>query len=632
MRRTALLVLFNLLLCILAPSAFAATSATKPPQIPVREFFKNPERCCYALSPSGTKIAFMKPWETRLNIYIRPVDGGQEKQITSVKDRDLSHVFWKSDRYLIFMRDFGGDENFHVFAHDLETGKEVDLTPHPNTRASVVDDLEDGPSDEMIISHNRRDPKVFDVFRINVRTGKEKKIAENNGKIMGWLTDHAGRLRVAIESDGVNTRVLYRETEGAAFRLLKETSFKDEFSPLMFTFDNKRLYVESNLGRDKTSLVEFDPAKAQELRVIYQHTDNDIGRLLASRKRKLLTGITVNTWKNNLVFFDLQTEKLYRSLEARFPGEEVRIFSSNKNEDRHIVVTFSDKSSGKYYFHDEKTGRTELLVDLSAHLPPENLTDIRPIQYTSRDGLVIHGYLALPKGREAKNLPVVVNPHGGPWARNNWGYNPEMQFLANRGYAVLQMNFRGSTGYGRRFWMASFKEWGKTMQNDVTDGVDWLIRQGIANPKKVCIYGGSYGGYATLAGLAFTPKVYACGVDYVGVSNIFTLLETIPPYWEPMRQQLYEMIGHPEKDKDLLTAASPIFHVDKIRAPLLVAQGAKDPRVKQAESDQIVAALKKRGIDVPYILKENEGHGFHNEENRFEFYEAMDKFLGKHLN
>lgn len=622
----------SLVLVLLAGAMQPALAQTnKPALIPVRDFFKNPERCCYAMSPDGTKLAFMKPWESRLNIFVRDIDGGLEKQITSVKDRDLSNVFWKGNRYLIFTRDFGGDENFHVFAYDLQTNKEIDLTPHANTRARIVDDLEDGPSDEMIVSHNKRDAKVFDVFRINVRTGKEQKIAENTGKIAGWLTDHAGRLRIAIETDGVQSRILYRETESKPFRLLKETSFKDSFSPVMFTFDNKNLYVQSNLGRDKTSLVEFDPAKGRELRVLYQHPENDVGRPLSSRKRKVLTGVSVNTSKVNLVFFDVEAEALYRSLEEKFPGQEVRIFSSNKNEDRHIVVTFSDRSSGRYYYFDQKTGKTELLADLSAHLPFEQLAEIRPIQYTSRDGLLIHGYLALPKGRDPKNLPVVVNPHGGPWARNSWGFNPEMQFLANRGYAVLQMNFRGSTGYGRKFWEASFKQWGKTMQDDVSDGVEWLVRQGIANPKKICIYGASYGGYATLAGLAFTPKLYACGVDYVGVSNIFTLLETIPPYWEPMRQQLYEMVGHPEKDKALLTAASPLFHVDKIKAPLLVAQGAKDPRVKQAESDQIVSALKKRGIDVPYILKENEGHGFQNEENRFEFYEAMEKFLNKHL-
>ncbi len=258
---------------------------------------------------------------------------------------------------------------------------------------------------------------------------------------------------------------------------------------------------------------------------------------------------------------------------------------------------------------------------------------MKPIQYQSRDGMTIHGYLTLPKGAEAKNLPVVINPHGGPWARDQWGFNPEIQFLANRGYAVLQMNFRGSTGYGRAFWEASFGEWGLKMQDDVSDGVQWLIDQGIADPKRIAIYGGSYGGYTTLAGITFTPELYACAIDYVGVSNLFTFMETIPPYWELYRQMLYEMVGDPDDptDKTRLEATSPVFHVDKIKAPLLIAQGAKDPRVNQAESDQMVAALEAKGIPVEYLLKENEGHGFRNEENRFEFYGAMERFLNQHL-
>jgi dipeptidyl aminopeptidase/acylaminoacyl peptidase len=271
------------------------------------------------------------------------------------------------------------------------------------------------------------------------------------------------------------------------------------------------------------------------------------------------------------------------------------------------------------------------LTEISPWLNESNLADVRPICYQSRDGLFIHGYLTLPKGVDAKSLPAVILPHGGPWARDNWGFNPSVQFLANRGYAVLQMNFRGSTGYGRKFWEASFKQWGKTMQDDVTDGVKWLVDQGIADPKRVGIFGGSYGGYVVLAGLAFTPDLYACGVDYVGVANLFTILETIPPYWEPRRQMMYEMMGHPEKDQELMRAASPVFHSEKIKVPLFIAQGANDPRVKKSESDQVVEAMKKRGIDVPYMVKNNEGHGFRNEENRFDFYRAMEQFLAEHL-
>ncbi|MCF6183618.1 MAG: S9 family peptidase, partial [Bacteroidales bacterium] len=276
----------------------------------------------------------------------------------------------------------------------------------------------------------------------------------------------------------------------------------------------------------------------------------------------------------------------------------------------------------------------EKITDVSPWLDENEMANQLPIEYKSRDGLTIHGYLTLPKGytiETAKNLPVVVNPHGGPWARDSWGFNPELQFLANRGFAVLQMNFRGSTGYGRKFWEISFKKWGREMQDDVTDGTKWLINKGIANPNKIAIYGGSYGGYATLMGLVKEPDLYAAGVDYCGVSNLFTFMKTIPPYWKPMLEMMYEMVGNPVKDSVMLRQVSPVFHVDKIKAPLFIAQGANDPRVNKDESDQMVKAMRKRGLDVEYMVKKNEGHGFRNEENRFDFYRGMEAFLEKHL-
>jgi len=350
-----------------------------------------------------------------------------------------------------------------------------------------------------------------------------------------------------------------------------------------------------------------------------------------SKKRKVLTEINYTTWKPERKFLDKETENIYKKLEAKLPKYEVYITFNNKNEDAFTVRTMSDRTLGSYYLYEKNTDKLTKLADRNPWLNENDLAEVKPILYKSRDGLTIHGYLTLPKGKAPKNLPVVVNPHGGPWARDIWGFNSEVQFLANRGYAVLQMNFRGSTGYGRKFWEISFKQWGKTMQDDVSDGVKWLIAQGIADPKRIAIYGGSYGGYATLAGLAFSPDLYACGVDYVGVSNLFTFMKSIPPYWKPYLDMFYEMVGDTKKDSVLMASASPVYHVDKIKAPLFVAQGAKDPRVNIDESNQIVEALKKRGIDVPYMVKDNEGHGFANEENRFDFYEAMETFLAKHL-
>lgn len=619
-----------LALTLMGSPATWAAKETPVPQYPVREFFKNPEITGFQLSEDGRWLAYLKPWENRMNIFVRPSAGGSEVRLTSMKDRDVAYFFWKGSQHLLYSRDFGGDENYHVFVVDVQTRQEKDLTPYPGVRASVVDELDDVSKDEILISHNKRDAKVFDVYRVSLKTGKETRIAQNNGKIMGWLTDHRGQLRVAIESDGVNTNLLYRESEKQPFKNILTTSFKDQMRPVFFTFDNKRLYAISNLGRDKAAVVEFDPKTAKEVRILAQHTDNDIMGLSYSKKRKVLTSARVNTWKIFPLFFDPEIEGLYNKLSKRLPDVEISLSSTNKAEDLYVVRTYSDRSRGAFYLYDVKGDSLLELAKLDI-LPPEHMVELKPIQYQSRDGLTIHGYLSLPKGVKAEKLPVIVNPHGGPWARDYWGFNPEVQFLANRGYAVLQMNFRGSTSYGKKFWEASFGQWGLKMQDDVTDGVQWLISEGIADPKRICIYGGSYGGYTTLAGLAFTPDLYACGVDYVGVSNLFTFLKTIPPYWKPMLDQMYEMVGHPEKDKDRLTRTSPALNTEKIKAPLFIAQGAKDPRVNKDESDQVVAALKKRGIDVPYLVKEEEGHGFRNEENRFEFYEAMEKFLQKHL-
>jgi dipeptidyl aminopeptidase/acylaminoacyl peptidase len=291
----------------------------------------------------------------------------------------------------------------------------------------------------------------------------------------------------------------------------------------------------------------------------------------------------------------------------------------------------SDRSLGTSYFYDITNDELTKIIERAPWINEDDMSEMKPISYKSKDGIVIHGYLTLPKGLDAKNLPVVINPHGGPWARDFWGFNPEVQFLANRGYAVLQMNFRGSTGYGRKFWESSFKQWGRTMQQDISDGVNWLVSEGIADPKRVAIYGASYGGYATLAGLTFTPELYACGVDYVGVSNMFTFMGTIPPYWKPYLEMFHEMVGNPHSDSISLREVSPVFYVDKIRAPLFIAQGANDPRVNKAESDQVVEALKKRGVQVEYMVKDNEGHGFANEENQFDFYGSMEHFLAKHI-
>ena len=602
----------------------------KAPLIPMEDFFRNPEKSSFKISPNGNHIAYMKPWKSRMNVYVVDIKTDVEKRLTSSSERSIYGFLWLGNNRIGYVKDDGGDENMHFYAVDKDGSNEIDLTPFENVKTTIIDDLEEDP-DHVILGLNKRNQQIFDPYRVNINTGKMEMIAENPGNISGWLTDHDGKLRIAVTSDGVNTSLLYRKSETDEFKSILTTDFKEGISPLFFTFDNKNLYVSSNRGRDKSAIYEFNIEQVQETKLIFEHEEVDVSSLMYSRKRKILTGVNYTVAKTKRVFFDDWRENIQNKLEAKLPGYEVGITSFSKDETKAVVVTYSDKSRGTYYYYDMTEDKITDLGKVSPWLNEDHMAEMKPVKYTSRDGLTIHGYLTLPKGSNGKNLPIVVNPHGGPWARDSWGYSSQVQFLANRGFGVFQMNFRGSTGYGREFWELSFKEWGKSMQDDITDGVKWLIDEGVADPKRIAIYGASYGGYATLAGLAFTPDLYACGVDYVGVSNIFTLLETLPPYWELGRQMMYEMIGNPETEKDILKAASPIFHVDSIKVPLFVAQGANDPRVKQAESDQIVEALRARSVEVPYMLKEDEGHGFYNEENQFDFYRAMEKFLKKHI-
>jgi len=611
--------------------ATPSASGASPGAIPMRDFFRHPDRAYFRISGDGKTLSFMQPWERRMNVYVQPVGSKAEPvRITAEKDRDIPDYFWKGADRIVYTKDFGGDENDHIVVVDRNGGEPKDVTPFPGVKAQIVDPLVEMP-DRMLVGLNKRVKEVFDVYDLDLPSGKLTLVAENPGNITDWGADHAGQVRYAIATDGVNRTYLYRDDAQSAFRPVLTTTFRDQFQPLLFTADNRKLYVGSNLGRDKVAIVLVDPATGKEGQVVYERDDVDVQNIAWSRARQRASFVNYQTWKLERHYLDPDARQLFERLEARLPGYEVTLQSLTDDESRMIVAATSDRTQGTRYLYDRKADTLTKLADVAPWLPEASMAAMKPIHYTTRDGLTVNGYLTLPNGVAPKKLPVVVNPHGGPWYRDGWGFNPEVQFLANRGYAVLQMNYRGSTGYGRRFWEASFKQWGFAMQDDITDGVEWLVKEGIADPARICIYGGSYGGYATLEGLVKTPDLYACGVDYVGVSNLFTFMNTIPPYWKPFLGMMHEMVGDPAKDEARLAAASPALHADRIKAPLLIAQGARDPRVNKDESDQMVAALKARGIDVPYIVKDNEGHGFHNEENQFAFYEAMEQFLAKYL-
>ena len=605
--------------------------------IPLEDFFRNSERTGYQLSPDGTYISYMAPYCDRLNVYVRRItdSDAQAVRITSETERSVAGYMWADNQRLLYMKDTAGDENYQLYGVKRDGSDERAYTAFEGVRTSLIDDLEEVPG-YVLIGMNKRNPEVFDPYRLNLETGELTQLADNPGNIQGWMTDHEGRLRVATAIvDGVNTQVLYRDTEEEPFTPVLTTNFRDVVSFMEFTPDNREVYAATNLHRDKTVLVRMNPRTCEELELLYENPRYDISSISYSRKRKKLLSVYCTGHKEPVRhFFDAEEERLRARIKAHFPNQRFGIADTDKAERYYLVYVGGDRTRGAYWLYDAETDKADKIAELAPWIDPNEMNAMHAVTYTTRDGLEIEAYLSLPDGLTpdtAHHLPVVVNPHGGPWARDCWGYSSEVQFLCNRGYAVFQMNFRGSTGYGRKFLESSYKQWGLKMQDDITDGVRWLTAEGIADPKRVAIYGGSYGGYATLAGLTFTPDLYACGIDYVGVSNLFTFMNTIPPYWRPMLEMMYEQVGHPERDHDQLAATSPALHADQIKVPLLIAQGANDPRVNKAESDQMVEALRERGVEVEYMVKDNEGHGFHNQENRFDFYRAMERFLKAHL-
>ncbi len=612
------------------------TNAALPVRrIPLEDFFRNSQEAAYQISPDGRHLSYLAPYADRMNLFVRPVGGGGTVRVTSETQRSLAGYMWADNGRLLFMKDTDGDENYRLYGVNLDGSDLRAYTDFPGVRTTLIDDLEETPG-KVLIGLNRRNPEVFDPYRLDLDTGELTQLAENPGNWQGWMTDHAGRLRaVTAIVDGVNTQILYRATEDEDFRPVLTTNFKEMVSFMEFTPDNRQVYAATNLGRDKVALVLMDPSDCRELELLFEHPQYDVSSIGYSRKRKKLLSAYCTGHKEPVRhYFDEEERALRERMKRHFPGYRFGVADTDKAEEHYLIYVGNDRTRGAYYYYNALTDEATKIADTAPWLHEEELVEMHPVTYRTRDGWDIEAYLSLPPGYgpdDAKGLPVVVNPHGGPWARDVWGYSSEVQFLCNRGYAVFQMNFRGSTGYGRKFLEASYKQWGLAMQDDITDGVEWLKAQGIADSERIAIYGGSYGGYAALCGVTFTPELYACAVDYVGVSNLFTFLKTIPPYWRPMLEMMYEQVGHPERDREQLAATSPALHADRIRVPLLIAQGSNDPRVNKAESDQMVEALRRRGLPVEYMVKENEGHGFSNQENRFDFYRAMEAFLEKYL-
>ncbi|MFZ5787863.1 MAG: prolyl oligopeptidase family serine peptidase [Acidobacteriota bacterium] len=612
----------------------AASWAELPPLIPREILVGNPVKATPRISPDGTRLAYLAPSDKGvMNVWVRTIGKTDDVQVTNDTHRGIRIHFWAEDgNHLFYMQDFGGDENFHVYSVDLTSKVVRDLTPFQGIKAANIMTDKNFPN-EILVGLNLRDRRVFDMHRIDLTTGAIALDTENPGDVLGWITDSKFQIRGAQAQNPKDASTILRVRDGkdAAWRDLAVWPFGENGGGADFTADGKAIYAETSIGGDTARLVLLDVATGKELKVIAQDPRVDVGGVIIHPDTKAVQAVGFNYLKNEWTVLDPAIKADFEAIAKIQPGEFY--LSGRDRADQNWIVTFqSDNGPVNWYAYNRAAKKGEFLFSNQPDLAKYTLAPMKPVVITARDGFELVSYLTLPVGAEAKNLPLVLNVHGGPWARDGWGYDPEAQWFANRGYATLQVNFRGSTGFGKKFLNAGNGQWGVgTMQHDLTDAVKWAIDKGIADAKKVCIYGGSYGGYATLAGLVFTPDLYACGVDIVGPSNIKTLLAAIPPYWAPMKRMFTLRVGEVETDEAFNQKISPLFHASNIKVPLIVAQGANDPRVNIREADQIVKAMRDKKLPVTYVVYTDEGHGFARPNNRLDFYGRVDEFLATHL-
>jgi dipeptidyl aminopeptidase/acylaminoacyl peptidase len=594
--------------------------------------FGNPERVSPRVSPDGSRLAWIAPERGVLNVWVAPADKlDQAAVVTDDQERGIRAFFWAHDgRHLLYIQDKGGDENWRLYGVDLAAGETRDFTPFDEVQVQVIEVDKRFP-DQLLIGLNKDNPQLHDVYRLDLPTGTLTKVADNPG-VVAWVVDSDFRVRAAVQPQPDGGMVLLvRDTEEEPWRPLLDVPAEDALTtgPVAFDADGRRLLAISSVGANAGRLVWIDLATGDS-EVVAEDPRYDVGGLMLHPDTRLPQAVSFQKDRVELVVLDPSIAPDIDALRALNPGD---LGLQNRDDaDRTWLVGFVvDDGPIAYYAWDRPGQQAEFLFHHQPALTNYQLAHMEPFQFTARDGLEIHGYLTFPVGVPRDRLPAVLNVHGGPWARDTWGFNPEAQWLANRGYVCIQVNYRGSTGYGKDFVNAGDKEWGAKMHDDLLDAVAWVIAQGWVDSSRVAIYGGSYGGYAALVGATFTPEVFRAAVDIVGPSNLKTLIESIPPYWAPMIAQFHTRVGNPETEADFLWSRSPLSRADQVRVPLLIAQGANDPRVKQAESEQIVAALKDKGIDYQYLLFEDEGHGFAKPENRLRFYAEAEKFLATHL-
>lgn len=616
--------------------------------LPLDYFFKNPEFAGFQLSPNGKELAAMVNLNGRMNLAVIDLKTRKSRAITNEKKQDVSGFMWATNERILFFMDKDGSESFGIFGINTDGSMARTLVePLASVIRSgdrsrlrivqVLDILEDDP-ERVLVSSNERRAANPDVFKMDIMTGRTVLVEKNTGDITNWFTDWDGNLVGAGFQDELDAGfMLLRNPEEDEWETIVRSRFDAaSFTPAGIKGDGETGYVSSNLTpegevRDKSAIYEYNFKTKTFGKMIYELPDADCCSLILNKKKRDMIGVTYMVGKPEQVYFDPYWKNIMSAINKALPDTTNQFISLDDQETIGVLAALSSTQPPKYYLFDFVNKKLEWMANSRPWVESSKMSEMKPYSFQSRDGRLLHGYLTVPNGSNGKDLPLIVNPHGGPWARDGWGYNPEHQFLANRGYAVIQVNFRGSVGFGMDHLTASWKQWGQAMQNDVTDAVQWAIDEGIADADRICIYGASYGGYATMAGLTFTPELYKCGINYVGVTDIPLLFRTAPDSWAAGEEQMKIMIGDPDSEKEFLEQWSPSNHADKIQAAVFMAYGAQDPRVSIKHANVMKKALKKSGVDYELMVKRDEGHGFRKEENRYDFYGKMDTFLAKYL-
>jgi len=610
----------------------------------VEDYFARPNASQFKISPDGKYLSYKEKDKDKKNhVYVKELKTGKITKAIVEKDDLIKSYGWLNENRLFFTQDKGGNENIHLYAADIDGKNFKDLTPFDGITLGTVRLIKD--TEFVVITMNKNNKQIFEPYKINFNTGEMTQLYENkdvNSPIDDYIFDKDGNLRgYTVLENGLTTKTYYKDLQTGKFNLIKSTDWKDTFYITQLNENSKNkdeAYVVTNLDSDKSRIVLYDLKKNAIIREVYSNPVFDVNSISVAGKNRNyeLDYINYDGIKDETVPVSKFYKEIDDKLKAEFKDKQFSVVYSDDNNEKLLVYVGSDKLYGAYYEYDTKSKKINLLYNLMPQLKEEDMAEMRPIEFKSRDGLTIRGYITLPKAAlEGKKVPLIVNPHGGPQGiRDQWGFNPETQLFASRGYATLQVNFRISGGYGKEFQKAGYKQIGRKAMDDVEDGVKYAIEQGWVDKDKIAIYGGSHGGYATLMGLIKTPELYACGVDYVGVSNIFTFFDSFPEYWKPYKEmvkQIWYDLDNPEEAK-IAKEVSPVFQIDKIKKPLFVVQGANDPRVNINESDQIVKAMRAKGFEVPYLVKYDEGHGFGKEPNRLELYQYMLGFFAENFN